>query len=207
MHLPKAKEETSPYVNLVEEAELEWRHFLLERGTLRKFFHLHLFILDTMEQNPPGVMQANFFSTRSLAGSLFQRDSRVYVIAKFTRFLCAAVLSPYDESKWKGTRIDIISGVLSTPQVVEDLAVGSWLMERMLETDKMIESGFSPRQKQAIAKNVDEKWEALKGSDFMQSVIADLQNREKIKSNTRDVERNDKCPCGSGLKFKKCHGR
>ena len=23
----------------------------------------------------------------------------------------------------------------------------------------------------------------------------------------RDPERNDRCPCGSGVKFKRCHGR
>lgn len=35
----------------------------------------------------------------------------------------------------------------------------------------------------------------------------DAEQREKLRERFKGVGRNDKCPCGSGLKFKKCHGR
>ncbi|MDE6479776.1 MAG: SEC-C domain-containing protein [Muribaculaceae bacterium] len=33
------------------------------------------------------------------------------------------------------------------------------------------------------------------------------EKRERVKQSLQGVGRNDKCPCGSGLKFKKCHGK
>jgi uncharacterized protein len=30
---------------------------------------------------------------------------------------------------------------------------------------------------------------------------------EKLKNIFQDLGRNDPCPCGSGVKFKKCHGK
>jgi hypothetical protein len=206
VHLPKAKADTCGYLNLVEEAEFEWRKFLINFET-PKISHLHLFILDTMNQNPPGTTYANFFATRGIAASLFKRGTRVYVVAKFARFLCAAILNPYDENTWKGTRINFGSGFLEPPQIIEDVAVGGWLVDRTREVDKMIESGFSQKQTKSIAKNIESKWEELEGSDFMKSIVADLSDHERVKENAKRVGRNDKCPCGSGLKFKKCHGR
>lgn len=35
----------------------------------------------------------------------------------------------------------------------------------------------------------------------------DNEKREKYSKQFRGMNRNDKCPCGSGLKFKKCHGK
>lgn len=35
----------------------------------------------------------------------------------------------------------------------------------------------------------------------------DNEKREKYSKQFQGVNRNDKCPCGSGLKFKKCHGK
>jgi len=34
-----------------------------------------------------------------------------------------------------------------------------------------------------------------------------LQTYEEMRKNGKKVGRNDPCPCGSGKKFKKCHGR
>jgi hypothetical protein len=205
--LPRAIADGCRYLGLVEEAEAEWRNFLVNSKTPNKFSHLHLFVLDNMKQNPPGIVYANFFATRGMAATLCERDSRVYVIAKFARFLCTAILSPYDENTWKKTRINFGSGVLEAPQIIEDRAMGGWLMERMQKMDKMIESGFSSKQKQSIAKNIESKWGKLEGSSFMESIMADLAEHDRVKEQAKHIGRNDKCPCGSGLKFKKCHGR
>jgi preprotein translocase subunit SecA len=37
-------------------------------------------------------------------------------------------------------------------------------------------------------------------------VATPVAQRPKVNSEFENVGRNDPCPCGSGLKFKKCHG-
>jgi len=34
-----------------------------------------------------------------------------------------------------------------------------------------------------------------------------LPAQDPVRNPLRDVGRNDPCPCGSGQKFKKCHGK
>ena len=34
-----------------------------------------------------------------------------------------------------------------------------------------------------------------------------LVGLSRVPTNIRDVGRNDRCPCGSGLKYKRCHGQ
>jgi uncharacterized protein YecA (UPF0149 family) len=37
--------------------------------------------------------------------------------------------------------------------------------------------------------------------------VLSLAGPSRVSANLRDVGRNDRCPCGSGLKYKRCHGR
>ncbi len=47
--------------------------------------------------------------------------------------------------------------------------------------------------------------ELLRSGRPAEDAIAVLADRER--SRYAEVGRNDPCPCGSGLKFKRCHGR
>ncbi|MDD5726262.1 MAG: SEC-C metal-binding domain-containing protein, partial [Patescibacteria group bacterium] len=46
-----------------------------------------------------------------------------------------------------------------------------------------------------------------KTSDELQSEGQSQATAVKTDPKYKDVGRNDPCPCGSGLKFKKCHGK
>jgi preprotein translocase subunit SecA len=49
---------------------------------------------------------------------------------------------------------------------------------------------------------------AAKTSDELQQPTTDnRQSTAKADTKYKGVGRNDPCPCGSGLKFKKCHGK
>jgi uncharacterized protein YecA (UPF0149 family) len=37
--------------------------------------------------------------------------------------------------------------------------------------------------------------------------LLSLVGPSRVPASAWDVERNDRCPCGSGLKYKRCHGR
>ncbi len=36
---------------------------------------------------------------------------------------------------------------------------------------------------------------------------AECEEKQKIKNLDRKIGRNEKCPCGSNKKYKRCHGR
>ncbi len=44
------------------------------------------------------------------------------------------------------------------------------------------------------------------GMQVQQSVKSETQNTKQIKNHSNKVGRNDPCPCGSGKKYKRCHG-
>lgn len=49
--------------------------------------------------------------------------------------------------------------------------------------------------------------ELLRTGRSAEGVIDILAGREKRRDNLPHIGRNDPCPCGSGLKYKKCHGK
>jgi preprotein translocase subunit SecA len=50
---------------------------------------------------------------------------------------------------------------------------------------------------------------AKKGAPEVQAspIEREAKQREKVAAGAGKVGRNDPCPCGSGLKYKKCHGK
>jgi uncharacterized protein YecA (UPF0149 family) len=47
----------------------------------------------------------------------------------------------------------------------------------------------------------------LKNSDVFRVATADELDKQRVLARTPKPGRNDPCPCGSTLKFKRCHGR
>ena len=66
----------------------------------------------------------------------------------------------------------------------------------------------APEQKQDMSKYREQKQDL---SDPNQQAAAQQDTREQVKREPiraeRTVGRNDPCPCGSGKKYKNCHGR
>jgi uncharacterized protein len=50
--------------------------------------------------------------------------------------------------------------------------------------------------------------ELLRRGRYADEIMQILAEEEKVRlaSACREAERNDPCPCGSGKKFKRCHG-
>jgi len=205
-NLQEAREAGYPFLSEIEEAEQEWRRFLLGRGELCRFGHLHLFLTDLAVENPPGVPQFNLYCMRACDATFFDLEGRCYVVAKLARFFFIGILTPYSESDWKRTRVLSGSGALSIPQQVDDRAFGGWLMARAKFTFEQFDATVSSNQQQMIRDHIHKKMPKLKNSDVLRAATADMLDRERVLSNASKTGRNDPCPCGSGLKFKKCHG-
>lgn len=195
------------FLEEIGQAEEEWRKFLLGQGQLIRFAHLHIFIADLAVENPPGVPKFNLYCARAFDVTFFDLEDRCYVVVKFATFFFIGLLTPYSEADWKGTRIENGTGTLSLPQEINDRAFGGWLMERARFAFEKFDSTISSNQKRVIQDHVRKRLPNLHHSDLFRAAVADALDRQRILSNANHVGRNDKCPCGSGLKFKKCHGR
>ena len=51
-----------------------------------------------------------------------------------------------------------------------------------------------------------EQWKSIFSADKIKELYREQKNSKTIK-NTVKIYPNDPCPCGSGKKYKKCHGR
>ncbi|MEO5914334.1 MAG: SEC-C domain-containing protein [Luteolibacter sp.] len=187
-------------------AEKEWREYLLGRGSLTRFNHFHIFIADITVENPPGAPKFNQYCARAFDVTFFELSGNCYVVVKFSRFFFVGMLSPYSDADWVGTRIDCDEGTLSTPQEIRDVLFGSWLVARAKFAYEKFDSAISSNQLQVISDHIGKNLPRLQRSDLFRVINADFSDHERILSSSKMLGRNDQCPCGSGQKFKKCHG-
>lgn len=195
------------FISQIQQAEEEWRRFLLGQGQLTTFSHLHLFVADIAEQNPPGVPKFNLYCARACDSTFFDAEDRCYAIVKFATFICIALLTPYVETDWKRTRVANGASTLKIPQEINDTAFGGWLMNRARFAFEKFDSTISSNQKRVIQDHIRKRLPDLRNSGLYRAAMADAEDHRRVLSKAAGVGRNDKCPCGSGLKFKKCHGR
>jgi len=75
------------------------------------------------------------------------------------------------------------------------------------EIGERFDSKASAQTKDIIRRHYEKALPGLVGSDLFKVQLADYLQAEAHKQETlRKVGRNDLCPCGSGKKFKDCHG-
>lgn len=204
-NLGRAIRENDPFLGDIRAAEEEWRLFLLETQPLLRFAHVHLFLSDLSDESPPGVPYFNTHCTRALDGVVITDTPLRFVYAKLARFMCLGMLSPYDERKWVGTRVKDDTGILASPQSILDLGFGGFLSVRARAIMKF-ESGLSNIQRGVIESHIRQNSKRIAKSHLGKAISADRSNELRYASFKGKVGRNEPCPCGSGIKFKKCHG-
>ena len=107
-------------------------------------------------------------------------------------------------------------------QIVVDEVVGDFekqgteavtMMRRAEALNKITtETGCTLEEAQAVLSEVERSHQPkqpvkLPEPDVLYESKARIETRVSIQNMTGDVRRNDKCPCGSGKKFKLCHGK
>src|SRR5207253_10698351 len=117
-NLPKPRAQGHRFLQTMESAAEEWKRFLLGDGSVDRFGHVHLFVFDITKNPSPLARGLNVYCARTLDGTFFNDEQRCYLYAKFTRFLCIAILTPYDESDWINTKIVNGESVLMIPQTI-----------------------------------------------------------------------------------------
>ena len=207
VNLPKVRQKGNRFLATMEAAEQEWRRFLLGDGSLDRFGHVHIFVFDIAENPPPIAKGYNVYCARALDGTFFNNEESCYVYAKFARFLCVAILTPYDEGQWINTRIVNEPSTLRIPQELRDTFVGNFTVHRAKTIAEIVESKMSARQNKIIEEHAFRNVDRIANSDLARAAFADYQGQQAFIASLPKTGRNEKCPCGSGAKFKNCHGR
>jgi uncharacterized protein YecA (UPF0149 family) len=71
----------------------------------------------------------------------------------------------------------------------------------------MIERGVADKNDDEVDAEVAEKAAEARGRSGKARVAGDGATTAPVKRDRPKVGRNDPCPCGSGKKYKKCHGK
>jgi uncharacterized protein YchJ len=207
VNLPKAREKKNRFLSTIDAAEREWRHFLLGSGPLDRFAHIHLLVFDIAENPPPLAKGYNVYCARALDGTFFNNEKSCYVYAKFARFLCIAILTPYDEQEWVNTQIVNEPSTLNIPQELRDTFVGNFTVHWAKTIAEIVDSEMSARQNKVIEEHVFRNADRIANSDLARAAFADYEGQQAFVASLPKIGRNEKCPCGSGPKFKNCHGK
>jgi hypothetical protein len=207
-NLPKLRAKGNRFLNTMEAAAEEWREFLLGHAPLSRFGHVHLFVFDIAENPPPMAKGYNVYCARALDGTFFNNEHDCYLYAKFARFLCIAVLTPYDDGQWVNTRIvEGDSVLLHAPQELRDTFVGNFTVYRARTIAEILDSQMSARQHRVVKDHFYKNADRMVNSDLVRAALADYEGQQTFMASLPKVGRNEKCPCASGEKFKNCHGR
>lgn len=191
----------------LSEAELEWRRFLLRKGSLKNYDRLHVFLTDVLQSNTQPVTILNQYLTRFTDGCIAMSESACAICVKFSRFVFWSEISEFDPSDWVGTRISCSTGILKEPQEVRDGRFGNFLLHRAKLASENYWNGISERQQSLIEDRFKEAAPGLVGTDFWRSLRADMEAKIDFDNWAgRKIQPNETCPCGSGRPYNTCHG-
>jgi hypothetical protein len=192
---------------LFEEAESDWRVFLLNPERPPKFDQLHLFISGIADATDVPIKRLNAYLARAIDATPAGDEKRCFMFVKFSRLLIFAHLNAYPAEKWVGTQVLPGGGKLGIPQFLNDSAIGGFLLSRVDEMNIRFDSQASSKTKEVIRKHYEKTLPGLVGKDLFKVQLADhMQGTSRTGAIRTKIGRNDPCPCGSGKKFKHCHG-
>jgi SEC-C motif len=191
----------------LRKAERVWREYLLGEKPLAEYGDIHLFITDVAD---PGGTQPvegfNSYMARSIDATAASNENECAVYAKFARFLIFGMLTPYDDTQWVNTKVENGRGTLTIPQQLLNPAVGEFLLDRARSSKVLFNRNVSGRQREVINRAVRENFSKVINTDLGRIMDADFSAEVDPTMYRKKIGRNEKCPCGSDKKFKKCHG-
>jgi SEC-C motif-containing protein len=206
-HLDDHKREKHFFLKEILQAENEWRQLLLGKAATTTFDEIHLFIAGIAENPVMPVSYFNMYCARSLDSTVASNDvDTCFVYTNLARFICVAHLTPIKKSDWVGTRVTSGCGHLALPQEINDGQFGAFLISRAKLSTEAYNIRATERTKRLIEEHTRKNMPRITGSDLGRVVRADHAAVVNPLVLGWKAGRNDLCPCGSGIKFKRCHG-
>lgn len=198
-------------------AESDWQQFLLGQSASPGNAEFHLFLSDVV-QDATGDLpkKINWYLSRGFDTTPMYSDAGMAgVYSMVVKTVTFSFLTPeLVADQMVGTRIDE-QGVLKTGQTIQ-ANMGSFIVGRAKVIEQMPKT-MSARQRKKLLERARTEPEKLARSEGFRAFDADMQLkqrrmrdkllREEARRRMKGRHRNSPCPCGSGMKYKKCHGR
>lgn len=189
----------------LERVETEWRQYLLEQTELEHYGRVHLIVTDFAVHGSP---QYNRYLTRDADATAMWTDAGGLLgyYVKFAKLLVFAEIVRADAGLWVNTVVEPGGGTIASGAVeVRDGRFGEFLIDRALRFETYRRQGMttiSPVQRKKIKKRLTENPSRLANTELARALHRDAEWNATIPK----VGRNERCPCGSGRKYKRCHG-
>lgn len=200
-------DKSDKFYPLLLKTESDWRSFLTGGKKHPEYDCVHMFMADISENDSQPVLNLNMYLNRAMDGTVVTSEEDCLVYAKFSRFLIFAGITPINNDLWINTRIDVVGGAILVPQELKDGNIGEFLIDRAKMTNEAMVNGLSDNQKEVIKKSATKDYSKLKNSDLLKVMNADSSKIIDPSIMHKKIGRNEKCPCGSGKKYKRCHGQ
>jgi uncharacterized protein YchJ len=197
---------THRFILQLREAEAEWRNYLLSECIPSKYNETHLFLTDLFTGNTLPVRRMNLYFARAVDGTIVSSETKCAIYWKFSRFLSFSSITPFDQSLWVGTRINPSGGTLTIPQQMKDGIMGEFMADRARIAAEAAKDILTDKQKEFHINRIKQNPSEFLASDLGKTLKADSTHPVDPHVLYPKVGRNDLCPCGSGIKYKKCHG-
>lgn len=193
----------SKFKTVLQENEKAWRQYLICGTMPDQYNDLHIFMTEVgIKLRGVQPVAINNYMARAADCTIASNSQICFVYAKFARFIFFGSVTPNAvqlDHNLSRTRILPSGGLLTTPQIVSNPLIGEFLVDRAASIRSEISKADLSRDP-IIEKNVKDKALSILQSDLGRVLEADTNI--KIQPG-----RNERCPCGSGKKFKRCHGR
>ena len=192
-----------------EPVETAWRLFLLGKQPLTEYSRIHVFVTDLL---PPDSPMSSVYMARDADFSVVTKGDRPSgVFAKFAKLILWAEIKLGNPEEWVNTLVNDGAGVLTSgSQELRDRYFGSFLIERSAmrkASKKKLFAEMSAMQRVKLDRWKQQNAERMAQSKLFEAMLADVPTIEPMRLLIPKVGRNQLCPCGSGKKYKKCHGR
>lgn len=198
---------TNRFIGQLRNAESEWRNYLLTESLPPRYDETHLFFTNILSGSKQPVRKTNRYLARAVDTAIAFNSTMCAVYWKFARFASFSAITPFDQSLWIGTRVSPAGGTLYIPQEINDGYFGSYIFDRARIVSEAMANSLTEKQKKFHEERIKSDPEAFLNSDLGKVIKADATSDVDPHILYPKVGRNDPCPCGSGRKYKKCHGQ
>ncbi len=191
----------------LEQTCSEWQAALLEERAPRFCDGIFLFLTDigTLDGEVP-VVNFNRYMARAVDATIANNQNDAFVYAKLARFIVVGEITPIQDEWLENARVSPTGGTYRTDGVVMRNPISEFLMNRAAEAHQRYERGLSDRERERIDATTRKHGPRLRNSDLAAAIHADHIAHVDPSPMISRMGRNERCPCGSGKKFKRCHG-
>lgn len=207
LYLRNPAPEAGPWIERLQEVEEDWRQYLNEERSAPSCDEIHLMLLDVLPTAPQPIENLNRYIVGTVDLTVGANAEACFVYAKMGLFLVLGWIEGFKPGLYTNTRVACADGPFQTPQKIEDGRIGAFLTDRARGSHELFQAGVSDTQREAIARHSAKNAEALLGGIHGRAFLADLAAEiDPMMGRSSKIGRNDICPCGSGRKYKRCHG-